>query len=318
MNKELDEKLLEEVFLYDCLKDENKFYHSENNLAYYTSASTLFSILDNKEVWLRSTMCMNDYQEIRYATSNLMESLRKSDGMIFNKFIKVLGQIIPGKITEIKDVFNNILTNIAGGLYLHTYIMCFTEHDDRIFPDGNLQMFNSYGRGNGACLVFDKNKLKELDLPIYKVHYSSERNIDKKLKQLLNQLEEKAEELCGIDIKEIINYLQLFFINLITTTKHPGFFQENEWRLIINDKLLIYNENFKNRQNEKVKCVNGVPQIIKTLNICGHKDLLRKIILEPRYEMAAEILAISKILKQDWHIDNPADFIRASEIPIRR
>lgn len=314
----MSEELIQQIFLYDCLKDKNEFYSSENDLAYYTSASTLFNILDNKEVWLRSTMCMNDYQEIRYAASKLKEILRKNNKKMFNQFIEVLEQIIPGKITEIRDILNDILTNIAGGLYLHTYIMCFTEHDDSIFPDGNLQMFNSYGRGNGACLIFDKNKLQELDLPIYKVHYSNERNIDEKLIQLLNRLKEQAEELRGVDVNKIINYLQLFFISLITTTKHPGFSQENEWRLIINDRLIQYDETFKNVQNEKVKCVNGVPQIIKTLKLEGYENLLKKIILEPRYTMAAEKLAISKILKHDWKVDNSMDIIRISEIPIRR
>ena len=318
VGKELDEKVLKEVFLYDLIKDKNEFYHSDNDLAYYTSASTLYSILDNKEVWLRSTMCMNDYQEIRYAASKLKEILRKNNKKIFNQFIEVLEQILSGKITGIRDILNDILTNIAGGLYLHTYIMCFTEHDDSIFPDGNLQMFNSYGRGNGACLIFDKNKLQELDLPIYKVHYSNEKIIENKLTQLLNRLDEKAKELRGTDVNEIINYLKLFFISLITTTKHPGFWQENEWRLIINDRLIQYDKNFKNVQNEKVKCVNDIPQIIKTLKLNGYEQLLKKIILEPRYTMAAEALAIIKMLKDSWNIDKPADIIRVSEIPVRR
>lgn len=313
----MNEELLYEVFLPDLLKDKNEFYCSVNDLAYYTRASTLFSILDNKEVWLRSTMCMNDYQEIRYTGDYIIRNFQHNN-TIYNRFIRVLGEIIPVKITDLQDFFANKLESIVGGLYVHTYIMCFTEHDDEIFPDGNLQMFNSYGRGHGACLIFDKNKLKELDLPIYKVHYSNKRNIDEKIIQLLNRLEEKAEELRGIDVKMIINYLQLFFINLIATTKHPGFRQENEWRLIINDKLLRYDENFTNAKNEKVRCVNDIPQIIKTLKLDGYENLLKKIILEPRYTMTAEALAISKMLKASWNIDNPADIIRVSEIPIRR
>lgn len=314
----MSEESMQQIFLYDLIKDKNEFYLSDNDLAYYTCASTLYSILDNKEVWLRSTMCMNDYQKIRYTGEYIIKILQHNNNSMRNRFIKVLGKIIPENLKDLQDFFTYSLENIVGGLYLHTYIMCFTEHDDSIFPDGNLQMFNSYGRGNGACLIFDKNKLQELDLPIYKVHYSNEKIIDEKLIQLLNRLEEQAEELRGVDVNKIINYLQLFFISLITTTKHPGFSQENEWRLIINDKLLQYDENFKNVQNEKVKCVNDIPQIIKTLKLNGYEHLLKKIILEPRYTMAAEALAIIKMLKDSWNIDKPADIIRVSEIPVRR
>lgn len=314
----MNEKLLKEVFLYDIVKDKDEFYLSDKDIAYYTSAGTLYSILKNKQLWLRSTMCMNDYQEIIYASNILMEFLRKNNGMMFNQFIKCLGQIIPQKISDIKDFLNNELANISNGLYLHTYIICFSEHNDKKFPDGNLQMFNSYGRGNGACLVFDRDKIRDLDLPIYKVNYYDQKIIEQKLNQLLDRLEDKVEVLCKLDSKDIINYIQLFLINIIATTKHPGFQQECEWRLVINDKLIIYDENFHNAIHEKIQCINDVPQIIKTLNICGHEDLLRKIILEPRYERTAEILAISKMLKQDWHIDNSADIIRASAIPIRK
>lgn len=61
-----------------------------------------------------------------------------------------------------------------------------------------------------------------------------------------------------------------------------------------------------------------VPQIIKKLEISGYENVLHKIILEPRYDLAAEVLAVKKLLGEKWHINDTNEIVRVSEIPIRR
>lgn len=314
----MNEEILSKVFVPNLITDRNGILLSENNLAYYTSAGTLYSLLKNKKLWLRSTMCMNDYQEIRYAANCVRRFMVENNLSMLNSFVKAISQIISLSENELRVNLEHILDDIVGGLYLHTYIMCFTEHDDKEFPDGNLQMFNSYGRCNGVCIIFDRDKLINLELPIYKVRYFGEEKIKRELNDLIDRIEDNSCDLHNIASEKLLNYLYLFFINIIVTTKHPGFKQEKEWRLVVNDRLLRYSDGFKNSLREEVECISGVPQIIKKIDIKGYGNVLRKIILEPRYDMTAEALAISKLLKDELHIEKPLEIVRISDIPIRR
>lgn len=314
----MDEEKLSQIFIPDISKDNDNLLNSNLNLAYYTSAGTLFSILKYKQLWLRSTMCMNDYQEIKYAFEYVKATLYDNNSTIFSEYIIILAKIMNLPEKEVITKFNELVNNIFGGSYLHTYIMCFSEHDEGNFPDGNLQIFNSYGRGNGACVVFDKERLKDLYLPIFKVHYFEKEEIRDRIEELLKRLAENSQALCTVENNDLLNYLKLFFIHLIVTTKHPGFSQEREWRLVVNTKLLNYNVVFKNALTEEVECINMVPQIIKKLEISGYENVLHKIILEPRYDLAAEVLAVKKLLGEKWHINDTNEIVRVSEIPIRR
>lgn len=50
----MDEEKLSQIFIPDISKDNDNLLNSNLNLAYYTSAGTLFSILKYKQLWLRS------------------------------------------------------------------------------------------------------------------------------------------------------------------------------------------------------------------------------------------------------------------------
>ena len=314
----MGEEFMLQTFLLDIIEDRNEFFLSDQNLAYYTNGDVLYSILKYKELWLRSTVCMNDYKEIRYASEYVIKLLLDNDRRMLESIVNILQSITKIPEEYLRNGLVNMLKDISGGLYLHTYIMCLTEHDEKEFPNGNLQMFNSYGRGNGICIVFDRDKLKPFDLPIYKIHYLTEDKIKKKVNELLERLEDKYVELRHVSNNSILEYLKLFFIHLIVTTKDPGFKQEKEWRLVINREIINYNDIFTNNLREEVECINGIPQIIQKLNLDGNENVLRKIILEPRYEMSAEVLAINQFLRNNWHFEDTEGIIRVSDIPIRR
>lgn len=167
-------------------------------------------------------------------------------------------------------------------------------------------------------MIFDKERLQDLQLPIFKVHYLVKEKIRDRIEKLLERLAENSQALCTVEHNDLLNYLKLFFIHLIVTTKHMGFSQEREWRLVVNTKLLNYNVVFKNAIAEEVECINMVPQIIKKLKITGYENVLHKIILEPRYDLVAEVLAVKKLLEETWHINDLNKIVRVSEIPIRR
>ena len=88
----MDEEKLSQIFIPDISKDNNNLLNSDLNLAYYISAGTLFSILKYKQLWLRSTMCMNDYQEIKYAFEYVKAILYDNNSTIFSEYIIILAK----------------------------------------------------------------------------------------------------------------------------------------------------------------------------------------------------------------------------------
>lgn len=55
---------------------------------YYTRAETAMSILKNKQIWMRKSMCMNDFSEVQYGLQRLTEVYLNSEtGKIFRSLL---------------------------------------------------------------------------------------------------------------------------------------------------------------------------------------------------------------------------------------
>jgi hypothetical protein len=74
---------------------------SECRFVQYTSAQAAMGIIENKEVWLRNTQCMNDYSEVEHGISCLSEAFRSEDvGQIFKNSLEKLFPGIIGKFVK--------------------------------------------------------------------------------------------------------------------------------------------------------------------------------------------------------------------------
>ena len=144
----------------------------------------------------------------------------------------------PERFKAIESAFMGYYRQFENTHALDVYVFCLSEHrpDDN---DGLLSMWRAYGgNGNGAALVFKTDFLtgpkEESPLLIGKVHYASdvERTV---------WLEQKIRAWCDIvawsgipDDKlhfaahSIFSAIKLYAL----TSKHRGFSEENEWRLI--------------------------------------------------------------------------------------
>jgi Protein of unknown function (DUF2971) len=137
----------------------------------------------------------------------------------------------------LKSTFNDCYNHFANDHVLDTYVFCLSEHlkDD---TDGLLSMWRGYGgNGNGAAIVFDTAKIPVRDdapLIIGDVLYATtEQRLDW-LRQCVTQF---AKILAESDVPDNKLYFTslLFFQRLklfAIFTKHRGFKEENEWRLV--------------------------------------------------------------------------------------
>lgn len=69
--------------------------------SHYTSAEAAISIINTKTFWLRNCKSMNDYSEVKYGESVLMDIWNNSEiGSNFKKTLKEINGDLPERITK--------------------------------------------------------------------------------------------------------------------------------------------------------------------------------------------------------------------------
>lgn len=199
-------------------------------LAHYTSIKVMENILQSNEVWFSNPLFMNDLQEMRFGLNQGTRLF--SDA----KLLKKAGGT-DARAAILQHVFSHYFQEFDNQDAFDTYIFCLSEHD-RANTDGLLSMWRGYGQhGNGAALVFDTAKLTmvpESPLLIAQVSYGSDEERLGQLIELLRQWAEISERAALPDDKLYLAAHAAFSAikTYALTTKHKGFSEEAEWRVI--------------------------------------------------------------------------------------
>lgn len=197
-------------------------------LAHYTSIETAECVLRNDELWLSNPLYMNDLEEMRAGIS--------IGTTLFSEFAQAVGQNTH-QVETLSQAFNHYLVHLQTAAALDTYVFCLSEHELGDC-DGLLSMWREYGRdGNGAALVFDTQKINyqpHSPLLISKVTYASP---DERVSAMKNGLTEWARITKNAKPPDDQLYLAAyaafnFVKTLALTTKHRGFAEEKEWRVV--------------------------------------------------------------------------------------
>lgn len=200
-------------------------------LAHYTSIITLESILKFNQLWLSNPLFMNDHEELRFGLQ-----VAEQEFMIHDGIRKACGK--SENHEQLIARFQEKLRQIGTEHAFDTYISCFSLHNPSDDRDGKLSMWRGYGgNGDGVALVFDTNAIKETDtnfLILAKVRYQSRQQraewIRRKLDlfaELMTQYQLSSSEY-WIAIDSLLERLKVYSI----FTKHHGFREEQEWRLV--------------------------------------------------------------------------------------
>lgn len=201
-------------------------------LAHYTSIQVMESILKNSEVWFSNPLFMNDLQEMKFGLNegtrffSNIEPLKTAGGS------EARAEILQRAYFQ---YFNHFDMNEA----FDTYIFCLSEHDPQD-NDGLLSMWRGYGQhGNGAAIVFDASKLTIVPtspLIFSKVAYLKD---DQRIAQVQSNLDAwvglTARSALPDDKLHLAAYAAFSLVkSLSLVTKHSGFSEEKEWRVVYN------------------------------------------------------------------------------------
>jgi hypothetical protein len=217
--------------LYADWTPEGMFPHARPLLAHYTSVQTLEQVLKNGEIWLSNPLFMNDTQELRFGIHEGVSRFRMS--------APALRDACGGE-----DRFRSIVEHFEGyaGKFMNedaldVYVFCLSELP-AANRDGKLSMWRGYGAdGNGAAIVFDTAKVPAVEgspLRLARVQYE---DFDRQRQLLQGYIDQFIHIVGANEISPAYCYLAAW--NLFrrikyfsVLTKHEGFREESEWRLI--------------------------------------------------------------------------------------
>lgn len=299
---------------------ENSLEHDKPLLAHYTSIDALNKILTSNEIWLANPLFMNDHEELRWGILNGIEEFRLNETL--QNYLRETDSA-----TEFEfqlDWFYKEFDKEAFDIYL----FCLSRHDPEEV-DGRLSMWRGYGaNGDGVAIVFDTSRADEKDdLPLIlaPVHYASH---DERRKWI-NKL---AEQFTGILRNEKVagkhEYIQAVYwlfqrLKMFALfTKHPGFAEEKEWRLVYlpdRDETKSLNDLrhfITNGRGVEPKLRVPLGKETTVVGLCLD-DIIDSIILGPSHSTLLAERSVKRMLELigKGHL---VEKTRASAIPFRR
>jgi hypothetical protein len=209
------------------LRDTDKFAH-------YTSASVAMSIIkgqsdDKRCLWLRNATLMNDFSEVEYGQWVLRHTLADLD--ISARLKKVCADIHP----ELIYMFGQ-MDEEARYIKANTFLLSLALHRDKELSQGKLSMWRAYGGNANVCILLEPGPfIREqtaYDVNISPVDYKGVDSFKAAFDKMFEGMEKHREELKAIDLETLKLNFKIGIDNMVLSSKHPGFEEENEWRII--------------------------------------------------------------------------------------
>jgi hypothetical protein len=286
---------------------------------HYTNADAAINILRNKEVWMRKSSCMTDYSEIQYGLDCLVKAYKSQTGKLFKA---ALNDIFDGLTDEVERIFANLSPHFP----INTYLICLSEHRDSEDKLGRLSMWRAYSETTGVAFVMNSlpfltpsQVLKAYTSP---VAYLSNEKFEKEFGKIAENIISEKAFLKKQSREVIISHIFNAFKFAVVCTKHPGFAEEIEWRVVYWPSL----DESKYLKKE-IRVIKGVPQPIYKIplkdlpneGLVGIEipSLVDRIIIGPTQYPQVIYEAFYDLLFKAG-VKDPSGKIVISNIPLRR
>ena len=297
---------------------------------HYTSADAALKIIRGKEVWLRNSVLMNDFSEVQYGLNCLQQCW--VDEELGGKLKKLLGKWGEGIDAEIEQSYNQRHFERRH----ESYILSISEHGDPDFVRdssgvdedrvGRLSMWRAYGGDTNVAFVFNNgpfftpsDALKAYTSPVL---YADMDGYKREFARFLDGFEKNIDFLETLSRDFVRDQIINAFHFATLSTKHPGFKEEREWRVIYSptversDKII-----------PEVVSLGGVPQRIYKLPLENYPvegyfgatipELLNRLIIGPtQFPWPMYDAFVEELGKQRVH--EPSTKVFVSDIPLRR
>jgi len=291
---------------------------SHRRFVYYTTAETAFRILKNREIWMRNTATMNDYLEVEHGFECLNAAYKSESGKLFRQAVDTH---YPDLTNEVVTDFNSWLPGLRG----ETYITCVSEHLDSEDQNGRLSMWRAYGGNAGIALVLKPAVMflenDSLGISANPVAYFSQSDVELEFQRIAARVRENATEVLALGRERASMILLNMFRSAALCTKHPGFSEELEWRVVANP--LMFRSSVL---TQSVEVIHGIPQIVQKINLTNRpedgllglelSEILDRVIIGPCAYSDVVRKALYQLLVA-CNVAEPEHRLYMSDIPLR-
>jgi hypothetical protein len=254
MSSEQSAELLRRIFFPYASRREDDLVRRNGRFVHYTSASVAMSILQRKEVWMRNATTMNDFSEMEYGHACLINAYDDKPG---SDFKAALDKCHPDLRPEAETLFKGWSQVLKNG----TYLTCISEHQDSEDTIGRLSMWRAYGGDSGVALVLNNKAFTSTSLALRTysspVAYFGIEEFKAHFQQVADSMNNHLAFLAQVDREHVKLCLFNMFRFAMLGTKHPGFREEREWRIIHTPRLEPTDRLLKDLQ-----VVRGIPQTV--------------------------------------------------------
>jgi len=309
---------LNEIFLAYATNRQSKVLREKTRLVHYTSAEVAASIIRKREIWMRRATTMNDFMEVDYGINCLARSYRGVSG---DTFRNELDRLFPALRPRLEKWFDGWVT----GFRHDTFLTCFSEHRDDEDTLGRLSMWRAYGGSTGVALVLRNTAfLGTADaLRVYTspVAYMRPDDFAREFEAMGERVRLHADFLKSQGEVVVDANICNMFRFAVLSTKHPGFHEEREWRI-------IHSPSYEpsERVLRTVETIQGVPQHVIKVPLRNYpdqgfvgaeiQDALDRIIIGPTKHPHVIADAFCDLLRQVG-LSDPEKKICISDIPLR-
>ncbi|MBU1335045.1 MAG: DUF2971 domain-containing protein [Alphaproteobacteria bacterium] len=316
-------ELLGNIFFQSARSETSRVMNSDVQLVHYTSASAAMSILDPKEpaIWLRSTRCMNDRQEVDGGIARINSVM--SERSIVDRLWLALNNCHDNMALDVSKLLDETMPTLPYA----TWITCLSEHPRKEDRSGRLSMWRGYGGNDtGVAIVLDKKFLVSTSVEGLRVFaspafYRDDTELRNRITSMIDAIEANCSKLQTIDPHRIAHCVRMMLAFAAVSIKHPGFDEEREWRLVYLPTIFSSPAIVEERLTFR-----GVPQKVFKVPLADQpehgisgitpNDLVKKIILGPS-QFADTIAAAFAGQLHDLGVTEPWSKIQISDIPLR-
>ncbi len=308
-----------EIFSPNYIERVNRVKTEQLQFVQYTSAEAAMSMIQNQEIWLRNTQCMNDFNEVEHGLRCLNDAIR--DHEVGKNFQALFDELFPGVRKTFFESFESWIPHFKTS----TFITCVSEHPQDEDKYGRLSMWRAYGGKSSVALVLNSTPFfAETDVFYaysYPVAYLDKDDFNQEFTKLTERMHDAKSFLKELGSDVVSNYLFQTFQSAVFSVKHPGFKEEREWRV-------VYNPSYRRseKMSMEIRSISGVPQEIQKLPLKDFPDdgftgatipqFLKQIIIGPNDQQIVLGKAFAQLLSRAG-VDDPWSRISYSGIPLR-
>ena len=211
-------------------------------------------------------------------------------------------------------------------LRFSTYLTSLSEHDATEDSNGRLSMWRAYGNENGVALVLKNTPFlaesKIVEAYSAPVHYATPADVMGEMGRVASTFGESIELFRAVPFEDFSRLLLQMYRLAVLTTKHPGFHEEREWRIVHSPGFAR-----SNVLEEHFLAVGGVYQRVYMIPLesspsrglygASVPDLIDRIIIGPtRYPVAMYDAFVDLLSKSG--VPDPRNRVVVSNIPLRQ